>query len=82
MSGSPAQLKGKLGGAILTLQLSDSPDLSSMLRAVQNVTEVKKEDGIYSIRLGKTDAFPTIIETVTKNGFKISDINFTKPTLD
>ncbi len=82
VSGCPSELKGKLGGTILTLQLTAGADISTRLRAIQDVAEVKKEGGVYSIKLGRTDALPTVIEAVTKSGLKISDINLTKPTLD
>jgi ABC-2 type transport system ATP-binding protein len=82
VSGNPSELKKKLGGIILTLQLTEGTDISASLRRIQDVSEVEKEDGTYKIKLGRTDALPTIVEAVTKNGLNISDINLTKPTLD
>ena len=66
----------------MTLQLTDGTDISSTLRMIQDVTEVEKEGETYRIKLGRTDALPAIVETVTKKGLKISDITLTKPTLD
>ena len=43
LSGSPSELKAKLGGTILTLQLTDGTDISSMLSGIHDVTEVTKE---------------------------------------
>ena len=82
VSGNPTELKKKLGGTILTLQLTEGTDISASLRRIQDVTEVEKEGGTYKIKLARTDALPTIIEAVTKSGLNISDINLTKPTLD
>jgi ABC-2 type transport system ATP-binding protein len=82
VSGNPSELKNKLGGTILTIQLSDGADMSTTLRKIQDVAEVEKEGGTYRIKLGRTDALPTIVEAITKNGRKISDINLTKPTLE
>ncbi|MGA3290322.1 MAG: ATP-binding cassette domain-containing protein [Candidatus Bathyarchaeia archaeon] len=83
LSGSPSELKAKLGGTILTLQLTDSVDISNMLSGIQDVTEVAKEGKTYKIKLTRTErALPAIVETVTKKGLKISDITLAKPTLD
>jgi ABC-2 type transport system ATP-binding protein len=83
LSGSPSELKAKLGGTILTLQLTDGADVSNMLSGIQDVTEVKKEDETYKIKLTRTEtALPAIVENITKKGLKISDITLAKPTLD
>ncbi len=82
VSGNPSELKNKLGGTILILQLTDGTDISSTLRVIQDVTDVEKEGGTYRIKLGRTDALPAIVEAVTNSGLKISDITLTKPTLD
>jgi len=81
--GSPSELKAKLGGTILTLQLTGSADISNILSGIQEVTEVAKEGETYKIKLTRTEtALPTIVETITKKGLKISDITLAKPTLD
>jgi ABC-2 type transport system ATP-binding protein len=83
LSGSPAELKNNLGGTILTLQLTEGADISSMLRGIQDVIEVAKEGPTYKIKLTKTEtAIPAIVETVTKKGLRISDLTLAKPTLD
>jgi ABC-2 type transport system ATP-binding protein len=82
-SGSPPQLKEKLGGPILTLRLIDGVDLTDLLREIQDVSEVAKKGQSYQIKLAKPElAIPQIIEVVTKRGLKISDITLVKPTLD
>ncbi len=83
LSGSPSELKAKLGGTILTLQLTDGADISSMLGGIQGVTEVTKEGETFKIKLTRTEtALPAIVERITKKGLKISDITLAKPTLD
>ncbi len=83
LSGSPSELKGKLGATILTLKLIDGADMSEPLSKLQDVTTVTKENDTYNIKLARTEtALPAIVEAVTKKGLKISDINLTKPTLD
>jgi ABC-2 type transport system ATP-binding protein len=83
LSGSPSELKAKLGGTILTLQLTDGTDISSMLSGIHDVTEVTKERETYKVKLARTEtALPAIVEAITKKGFKISEIALSKPTLD
>ncbi len=83
LSGSPSELKTKLGATVLTLRLIDGTDMSAALKEIQDVTEVRREDETYSIKLARTEtALPAIVEAVTKKGLKISDINLVKPTLD
>jgi len=83
ISGSPSDLKSKLGGTILNLQLEDGADISHQLRQIRDVEEVKREGGAYRIKLTRTEqALPEIIESITEKGFKISDIGLAKPTLD
>ena len=83
LSGSPSELKARLGGTVLTLQLVGLADISSILTQIPEVAEVKKEGETYRIKLTKTEtALPEIVETVTKKGLKISDITLAKPTLD
>jgi ABC-2 type transport system ATP-binding protein len=76
-------LKAKLGGFILTLQLTNGADITDLLREIQDVSELVKEGQSYKIKLLKTElAIQQIVEAVTKQGLKISDITLTKPTLD
>ena len=83
VSGSPAELKSRLGGTVLTLELVDGADVSPMLRALPDVASVEKEADTYRIKLARTEtALPTIVEAVTKKGLKISDITLSKPTLN
>jgi len=82
LSGSPSELKAKLGGTILTLQLTGTADISTLLKGVDDVTDVTKEGETYKIKLTRTEtALPNIVETVNKKGLKISDITLAKPTL-
>jgi ABC-2 type transport system ATP-binding protein len=84
ISGSPSQLKEKVGGDILTLELSEeASDLSDFFRSVPEVSEVQRTGQIYRIKLPKTEkALPAIVEGVVKKNLEIKEISFTKPTLD
>jgi len=85
-SGTPSELKNKIGGDILTLQLKNGSvamEISSLLEKIPEVAGVAKNGQTYKLKLNRTEiALPAIVEAVTKTGFKISDISLTKPTLD
>ncbi|MGD0994513.1 MAG: ATP-binding cassette domain-containing protein [Candidatus Bathyarchaeia archaeon] len=83
VSGSPSQLKEKLGGDVLTLELNGDSDATLFLRNIEGISEVTKGDSVYRIKLlqaGKV--LPSIIEEITRKGFTIAQIGLTKPTLD
>jgi len=84
ISGTPAELKERVGGDILTLELSsDAVDLSEFFGSVPDVSEVTRTGQVYRIKLPKTEeALPVIVEGVVRKGVQIRSISFTKPTLD
>jgi ABC-2 type transport system ATP-binding protein len=83
VSGSPSELKEKLGGDILTIELSDGPDITVFLKGIPDVSDVSRKDQIYRIKLPKTErALPAIVDGVTRQGLQIKEISFMKPTLD
>lgn len=84
VSGSPEVLKQRLGGDILTLELSEgAEDLTDFFRDIQDVSEVTKTGQEYRIKLPKTEkALPIIVEGILRKNLQIKEISFTKPTLD
>jgi ABC-2 type transport system ATP-binding protein len=83
VSGSPSQLKEKLGGDILTIELSEGPDIAEFLKGIPDVSDVTRKGQVYRIKLPKTErALPAIVDGVTRKGLQIKEISFTKPTLD
>ena len=84
VSGTPAELKEKVGGDVLTLELSaGAADLTEFFRAIPEVSEVTKTGQVYRIKLPKTEkALPVIVEGVVRKDVQIKEISFTKPTLD
>jgi len=83
VSGSPSELKERLGGDILSIQLSEGPDLTEFFRAIPDVSAVTRTGGVYRLKLPRAErALPPILEGVTEKGFRITEIAFTKPTLD
>jgi len=82
--GTPQALKESLGGDIMTIGIKDSnADISDVIQNVPKVKEVKKQDGLYRIKLldGEETA-PSIIEALRAGGYSISRLSLTKPTLD
>jgi ABC-2 type transport system ATP-binding protein len=84
IEGTPEALKESLGGDIMTLGIKDSnADISSIIQKVPKVKEVKKQEDLYRIKLvdGEETA-PSIIEALRREGYTISRLSLTKPTLD
>jgi ABC-2 type transport system ATP-binding protein len=83
VSGSPSELKERLGGDILTIELSEGPDITGFLKGIPDVSDVSRREQVYRIKLPKTErALPAIVDGVTRQGLQIKEISFTKPTLD
>jgi ABC-2 type transport system ATP-binding protein len=66
--GTPEDLKHSLGGDVITLGIKEDADVSELIKKVDNVKDVKKEDGSYRIKaeIGEVTA-PSIIETDRKS---------------
>jgi ABC-2 type transport system ATP-binding protein len=83
---SPAHLKEKVGGNVLTIEVGDGsdPDLGEFFTSVAGISDVSHEkQGIYKMKLFRTeDVLQTIIDGLTKRGLKIIEISLTKPSLD
>jgi ABC-2 type transport system ATP-binding protein len=84
VAGSPAELKTRLGGDLLSIEVSDGVDLTKFLESVQDVREVDKTGpSSYRIKIPHVEkALPEIVDGISQRGMKISDISFSRPTLD
>ena len=83
VSGSPAELKQRLGGDVLEIGVNDGEDLTGFFFSVPGVKDVKKSDHTYRIKLPSTEeALPTIFEGISKKGLKVTKVSFDKPSLD
>jgi ABC-2 type transport system ATP-binding protein len=82
--GTPNDLKESLGGDIMTLSIQDAKaDISDLIRNVRRVKEVKKQDDTYRIKIEEgEETAPTIIDAVRAEGYKVTRLSLTKPTLD
>jgi ABC-2 type transport system ATP-binding protein len=81
--GTPEDLKHSLGGDVITLGIKEDADVSELIKKVDNVKDVKKEDGSYRIKaeIGEVTA-PSIIETLRKKGYTVTKLSLTEPTLN
>ena len=81
--GTPEDLKHSLGGDIITIGIKEDADVSALISKVENVKDVKKENGTYRIKAeyGEVTA-PFIIETLRKKGYTVSKLSLTEPTLN
>ncbi len=73
VSGPPGELKMKLGGDLLSIQVTDGPDLTNFLESVQDVKEVTKLDrSTYRIKIPRVQkALPEIVDGIAERGLKI-----------
>jgi ABC-2 type transport system ATP-binding protein len=84
VAASPSELKQTLGGDILTLQLTDGQDITRLLEQVPDVSEVTRTTAnSYRVKLPRVEkALPEIVQGVTNQGLKITNLTLTKPTLE
>ncbi len=81
--GNPSDLKDSLGGDIITLSIQKDQDITELIRKVEYVKEVKKENGSYIIKASNGElAAPLIIEALRENGNIVTKLSLTKPTLN
>ena len=81
--GSPDDLKSALGGDIITLGVEGKSDITDLIRGLENVKEVRKQNGMYLIKAEKGDiTAPIIIEALRRNGHTVTRLSLTRPTLN
>jgi ABC-2 type transport system ATP-binding protein len=81
--GPPEELKHGLGGDIITISIKEDADVSELVSKIENVKDVKRENGSYRIKAeyGEVTA-PFIIEALRKKGYTVSKLSLTEPTLN
>jgi ABC-2 type transport system ATP-binding protein len=83
LTGSPNELKDSLGGDIITIAIKENADVTSVIKSVENVKDVRNENGAYRIKAenGEVTA-PLIIEALRKRGYTVTRLSLTEPTLN
>lgn len=81
--GPPEELKQALGGDSITLAIKENEDVSDLIRRVAHVKEVRKDNETYRIKaeLGEITT-PLIIEALRKEGYNVTKLSLTEPTLN
>jgi ABC-2 type transport system ATP-binding protein len=81
--GTPEDLKHGLGGDVITISIKEDADVSDLMKKVEHVKDVKKENGSYRIKAeyGEITA-PFIIEALRKKGYTVTKLSLTEPTLN
>ncbi|MBS7646771.1 ATP-binding cassette domain-containing protein [Candidatus Bathyarchaeota archaeon] len=83
VTGSPSELKDNLGGDIITIAIKENADVASIIQSVENVKEVRKEDGAYRVKAVKGEVTaPLIIEVLRRKGYTVTRLSLTEPTLN
>ncbi|MEM2887849.1 MAG: ATP-binding cassette domain-containing protein [Candidatus Bathyarchaeia archaeon] len=81
--GTPSELKDSLGGDVITISIKEDVDVSDLIRSVEHVKDLRKENGSYRIKaeFGEVTA-PLIIEALRKKGYTVTKLSLTEPTLN
>jgi ABC-2 type transport system ATP-binding protein len=81
--GTPEELKASLGGDIITLSIQGGTDVTGLVKKIENVIDVKKENDAYLIKSenGEVTA-PLIIEALRREGHVVTRLSLAKPTLN
>ncbi len=81
--GTPEELKASLGGDIITLAIQEDADISELVKKIDHVVDVKKENDTYLIRAENCEVTaPLIIEALRREGHIVTRLSLTKPTLN
>jgi len=83
VTGTPEDLKHSLGGDVITLGIKEDADVTAIIQGIENVKEVKKENGSYRIKAeyGEVTA-PFVIEALRRKGYTVNKLSLTEPTLN
>jgi len=81
--GTPEELKASLGGDMIKLAIQEGTDITGLVKKIDHVVDVKKENDTYLIKAenGEVTA-PLIIEALRKEGHVVTRISLTQPTLN
>ena len=82
-SGSPAELKNKLGGDIVSIKCGEAKACSESLSKVSWVKSALCHDGFVDVRVEKgEEKIPKILALAEKQGITVESVSLRKPSLD
>ncbi len=83
-TGSPTELKDRLGGDIVTLKTAtETPDVSGVLKVLPGVSSIQKKDASYRVKVANGETFvPLAVEGISKAGVGVTGVSVKRPSLD
>ncbi|HTT15882.1 MAG TPA: ATP-binding cassette domain-containing protein [Thermoplasmata archaeon] len=83
-SGTPGELKDRLGGDIVTVRPSaPSPAVKAVLAAVPGVVSVGEQDGAFRLKCANGEALvPVVVAACVRAGVGLQGVSLKRPSLD
>jgi ABC-2 type transport system ATP-binding protein len=83
-TGSPSELKDRLGGDIVTIKTAAGAlDMTGVIRPLVGVTSVQKQDDTYRVKCASGERFvPVAVDACTKAGAGVTGVTVKRPSLD
>jgi ABC-2 type transport system ATP-binding protein len=83
-TGSPAELKDRLGGDVVTVKTAaETPDVTAVLSALPGVSAVQKKESTYRVKCRQGETFvPAAVGAITKAGLGVTGVAVKRPSLD
>ena len=82
--GTPSELKAGIGGDVIEISITESEaDITQLISKISGVSNVKRSGTIYRVKapLGE-EAAPAIIDAIREQGYHVSRISLSKPSMD
>lgn len=82
--GTPSELKAGIGGDVIEISIKESEaDITQLISKINGVSNVKRSGTIYRVKapLGE-EAAPAIIDAIREQGYHVSRISLSKPSMD
>ncbi|MCI4346645.1 MAG: ATP-binding cassette domain-containing protein [Thermoplasmata archaeon] len=83
-TGSPNELKDKLGGDVVTLKTAEgAADMSAVLKPLAGVVSLQKQDGSYRVKCASGETLvPLAVEACARAGAGVTGVTVKRPSLD
>ena len=84
-TGTPSQLKDKLGGDVVTVRPTNrsGAEVESVLKGLPGVISVSASDGTFRVKVPQGEALiPHLVDACTKAGIGLASVSLKRPSLD